>query len=129
MEFSEVLIRQLNAREALLKQYKQELVELRGPVSMLSALVYWRWLLECTCVVLACVPSFGEAVPRSAGEMTGKCEQQQKIRQHMCMSTYKSVGLSGVIGIGCPFGVFLCLLTPLSQKSCQVNSSSIGDWL
>ena len=33
MEFSDMLHRQLNAREALLKQYKQELIELRGPVS------------------------------------------------------------------------------------------------
>ena len=33
MEFSDMLHRQLKAREVLLKQYKQELIELRGPVS------------------------------------------------------------------------------------------------
>lgn len=33
MEFSDMLHRQLNAREALLKLYKQELIQLRGPVS------------------------------------------------------------------------------------------------
>ena len=38
MEFNDMLHRQLNAREALIRQYKQELVELRGPVSTVNLL-------------------------------------------------------------------------------------------
>lgn len=33
MEFNEMLHRQLNGKEALLKRLQQELVDLRGPVS------------------------------------------------------------------------------------------------
>ena len=51
MEFSDMLHRQLKAKDAALQQLRQELVMLRGPVS------YWSCLLHLkltNCVLWAC---------------------------------------------------------------------------
>lgn len=48
MEFNEVLHRQLNLRENMLKRLQNELVDLRGPVSKVDSFVQHATLIHCS---------------------------------------------------------------------------------